>query len=267
MQPLVYFYDLFRTTHQLITEYCTAYGLDTTKGDKFFYDLAEEAMKGDNAKELFEKHLEFASQRLWTSGVMLQGCGEEHEKELCSIINHAVRCDIPALVRPAAQLIRNINQLVVTRNKAIAMHYPENGVCFRGSGLPDQHKQFYKPGVQYRVPGFLATSFNEKVAIEFTKRAHFNGRMPVAIWRVYVDPRGKTELQYRCKHVNLVLRANVAGEEEFLFAPYSVFTVHSVTWREGTFGEPHLIELVAAIDNRDESGAPTSETLPLAPWY
>ena len=60
----------------------------------------------------------------------------------------------------------------------------------------------------------------------------------------------------------LVHNSHVGGEEEFLFAPYSVFTVRSAMWRSGTLADPHLVELDAAVDNRDEP-----ETLPLAQWY
>ena len=42
-------------------------------------------------------------------------------------------------------------------------------------------------------------------------------------WVIKFDPRGKDQLKYRCKHVNLVKKAvtHVPGEEEYLFAPYS----------------------------------------------
>ena len=64
----------------------------------------------------------------------------------------------------------------------------------------------------------------------------------------------------RCKHVNLVHKTHVKGEEEFLFAPYSVFTLESVRWAASK-DESHRIVLVAAHDNKRES-----EDLPLAPW-
>ena len=70
--------------------------------------------------------------------------------------------------------------------------------------------------------------------------------------------------RYRCKHVNLVEKTNVQGEEEFLFAPYSVFTVSSVTVPASckpNASNPIVIELQAAIDNREEP-----EDLPLSPW-
>ena len=50
------------------------------------------------------------------------------------------------------------------------------------------------------------------------------------------------------------------GEGEFLFAPYSVFTVRKVEWSHGD-GEPHHITIAAALDNSLEP-----DDLPLAPW-
>ena len=75
------------------------------------------------------------------------------------------------------------------------------------------------------------------------------------LWRVRIDPDRK------CLHVNLVTKSNVPGEEEYLFAPYSAFTVLSATWNGGTVARPHEIELLAAADNKEEP-----EDLPLAPW-
>eukprot|EP01045_Picozoa_sp_COSAG04_P009497 COSAG04_NODE_551_length_12696_cov_13.088989_8_plen_58_part_00 len=45
------------------------------------------------------------------------------------------------------------------------------------------------------------------------------------------------------------------------FVPYSVFTVTGVNWNAGTNDKPHEIELLAAVDNKEEP-----EDLPLAPW-
>ena len=50
------------------------------------------------------------------------------------------------------------------------------------------------------------------------------------------------------------------GESEYLFAPYSVFTVRGATWRAGTAADPHVIELSAAPDNQGDLD------LQLAPW-
>ena len=53
------------------------------------------------------------------------------------------------------------------------------------------------------------------------------------------------------------------AEAEFLFAPYSVFTVVSAApTAPNTYLAPHVITRGAAGDNRLEP-----EDLPLAPWY
>ena len=76
--------------------------------------------------------------------------------------------------------------------------------------------------------------------------------------------------------VNLVTKRvlGLPDEQEYLFAPYSIFTVRSVSWGAAG-GAPHRIELDAASDNRvDVEGGngrwatPVgSEDLPLAPHY
>ena len=54
-----------------------------------------------------------------------------------------------------------------------------------------------------------------------------------------------------------------SGEYEFLFVPFSVFTVRCVTWSPTPTQKstPHLIEIDAISDNQD-----AKEDLPLAPW-
>ena len=95
-----------------------------------------------------------------------------------------------------------------------------------------------------------------------------------------IDPAGAGDEARRCKHVNFVDNSHIvddAGqprEAEFLFAPYSVFTVRSVAWDAN--GGTHRIELDAATDNTavavvagsERWATPAaSEDLPLAPWY
>jgi hypothetical protein len=53
------------------------------------------------------------------------------------------------------------------------------------------------------------------------------------------------------------------AEAEFLFAPYSTFTVARVEWSpKPNYRTPHRVWLRAARDNLVEP-----EDLPLAPWY
>jgi hypothetical protein len=62
----------------------------------------------------------------------------------------------------------------------------------------------------------------------------------------------------------LVEKTNVDGEYEFLFVPYSVFTVLSATFPSSgkpSASCPIVIVLQAAIDGREEP-----DDLPLSPW-
>ena len=64
--------------------------------------------------------------------------------------------------------------------------------------------------------------------------------------------------------VSLVESSRFGGaESEFLFAPYSAFTVVAAApSAPNGYLDPHVITLAAAVDNRLEP-----EDLPLAPWY
>jgi hypothetical protein len=89
---------------------------------------------------------------------------------------------------------------------------------------------------------------------------------PVVQWCIRLDkrsnPQGENALNRRCKHVNLLRVTHCPGEEEYLFAAFSVFTVREVAWSTNpTLQDPHHITIEAAIDNTFEP-----EDLPLAPW-
>jgi hypothetical protein len=62
-----------------------------------------------------------------------------------------------------------------------------------------------------------------------------------------------------------VPKSNIPGEFEFLYAPYSVFTVESETPPPGgaapSAARPYRIVIVAAVNNLDEP-----RELPMAPW-
>lgn len=252
--------ELLQTLSELITAHGRAIGATQNELDLFQAELLQEHLNsvaglptsGDAAVAV-------AAQRMWTSNKTLRG------RELCSIINAAIRadCDSP-LLAPVALIVRAINKMCITR-LSVLHGYPADGVCYRGSGLPDEHRAFYDcmVGSKYRVPGFLATSLNRGTAELFYRRA-YSGGLPAVLYRVYVDPRGKDDPALRCLHVNLIKPENhhFAGETEFLFVPYSVFTVLSVAWAAGTPTDPHIVSIEAARDNQQESA-----TLPLVPYY
>jgi hypothetical protein len=227
----------------LIKAYCGVHGIpyDDDEGEAFFDALRADMDAQDS--------LAAAVQRMWTSYQPLRG------REFCTILNEAVRDDAPDRVAAAAALTRAINQLCVTPDgEEPRPPFPPEFRCIRGGGFDDSYRDFFAPGREFRQPAFLATSFLESKADEFIRRS----AMPVkAKWFIRIDPERK------CRHVNLVTMRvpGLPDEQEYLFAPYSVFTVLSARWGAGTDADPHVIELEAAPDNIGPS-----EDLPLAPW-
>ncbi len=85
-------------------------------------------------------------------------------------------------------------------------------------------------GKSFRVAGFLASSFSQARALGFMCAADSQRNEPCVLWEVHVDPEGEFLPTRRCYHVNYVQR-NLLNyeEEEYLFAPYSPFTVEHVS--------------------------------------
>ena len=105
---------------------------------------------------------------------------------------------------------------------------------------------------------FLACSVQEDVAMDFVERR--NPAHEGIVWHIYVPLKSGTA------SVNHIARTNCEGEDEFLFAPYSVFTVRHVEWKsQPTVNayavQPHIIEVDVASDNLRHP-----PDLPLAPW-
>jgi hypothetical protein len=101
---------------------------------------------------------------------------------------------------------------------------------------------------------FLASSDNKANCLKmFCRRTEH----PPVLYELLLDS------YLGCVHVNYVDRTNCPGEREFLFVPYSVFTVEEVKWQPNpTWTNPHVVVLKVAIDNSLQS-----EDLPLAPWH
>jgi len=211
---------------------------DDDEGERFFEEIQDDMREEDTVDE--------AVQRMWTSYRTLHG------KEICFMLNAVVRDDPEDGVAPTAALTRAINKMCVTAGKDVV--HPPDGVCYRGGGFNDEYRDFFAPGRDFRQPAFLATSFLEETAHKFIR---MRGDDNCVLWRVYINP------EHGCKHVNVVTRVvpGLADEQEYLFAPYSAFTVLRAVWNTGSSDDPHVIELSAAVDNKE-----ASEDLPLAPW-
>ena len=175
--------------------------------------------------------------------------------------------DVEEEIKAAAVIFRSI----ITRHVSCAsvcdgqqqqqqQTFPPNGETWRGGGFRREFQAFYKriQGQKYRIPGFLATSSKKSVAAEYALKAAATKQC--VMWRVVFDPRGELQPEFRVTHVVCVRKTRL-HELEYLFPPYSVFTVVSVNWSIVT-DDPHEITIRAANDSNEEP-----ENLPLAPWY
>jgi hypothetical protein len=87
-------------------------------------------------------------------------------------------------------LTRGINAMCLEgRGMAAQLRFPPRGKVYRGGGFDSAHRDFFCVGKQYRVPGFLATSFSEAKAQEFRFMAEALGQESI-LWVVHVDPEG-----------------------------------------------------------------------------
>lgn len=117
----------------------------------------------------------------------------------------------------------------------------------------------------FRVASFLATTTEAEVAYQFMGFADTYDLASV-LYCILLDPRGKDDFRYRCKHVNYVDRSKVADkdgkptEAEYLFTQYSPFVVKKVI--RGNADEPyHTIYLEAKLDSKF-----VPEDVPTAPF-
>ena len=227
--------------------------MEKIQDDAFKHD---EAMKND---------VDSMAEYLWTSShkhVIVQNM------ELSSLLNAVIRDDVAEEIEAASIIFRSINSRRVRRENVLAniniQSYPLKGETWRGGSFRREHRAFYERmiGKKYRVPGFLATSARREIAVAFSFKASMSHPShPSAMWHVTFDPRGKDHPEYRVKHMALVSKTMIVGEYEYLFAPYSVFTLVSVKWSV-ELRRPHVFTIRAAEDNKEED-----ECLPLTPWY
>jgi len=267
--PLPQFaHELLAAVQKTIFKFCDKCNGEQAEALRFFKALELEAFT--HAKDLVDS-VAVSAGLIWTSQLPLT-LRDGRTVEFCGVLNRILRELDDDLLPDACIVVRAINSMCVMRHDPSKLKYPPGGVSYRGGGMPLHHvlqvaghpPPFFVAGRKYRIPMFLATSFNPQVAENFSVMAAQRGDPPV-IWTIKVDARGEAQLLYRCKHVNQVAKTNVAGEFEFLYAPYSVGTIESVTMPPGgaapTPACPIRIAVVAALDNMEEA-----HDLPLAPW-
>lgn len=158
-------HEVFAALRAFLTLYARRDALRASAAEDLVLRLQKE-VEGRRAQSPLLEDVARVAQHIWSSGQRLK-VPAPHDLELCSILNKAIRLDDPDLLAAAMPLIRSINSLCVVRGARPdnLLRFPSEGRSFRGTGVPEQYLGFFKPGLAFRVPGFLATSFEEKVIV------------------------------------------------------------------------------------------------------
>ena len=270
-KPRMHF-QLEGAVYGLITWHMRRAGLSASEADAFYSQIRTNAlataMGEDSAAELLQPRLlMFIAVRFWTSADTFGS------REFCSLLNEALRSDAADAIAHAAAITHALNAFCVSRRSGGSrVRWPPKHLTYRGTAMPRDKREFFTVGKKYRAPMFVATSFSEKVAVNFLKRLDppTDHQTPPlqepTLWRFHLD--GNLPERERCMQANFIDRTDgtVRGEDEFLFAPYSVFTVRAVSWHakplvNGYVKRRHFIDIDVASDNSSEP-----DDLPLAPW-
>jgi ubiquitin len=244
---------LFEIVAELISEYCLSVGTPVARASDLTVMLRRESQAAQPADLAPGQSMKHAAMLLWTSATT-----GTVGKSLFGILQLAIREDSDPMVTHAAKLARCINELCVDPRPPPgddAMRTSSRVArkqVYRGTGFSSECKSFFVVGVTYRAPMYLATSLSRSVAERFMRDGSADEH---CLWIILMDR------DVDMYNASLVQKTHFAGEQEYLFPPYSVFTVVAVNWRAGTTAAPHEITLRASPDNRRES-----ETLPTAPW-
>ena len=134
---------------------------------RYFREVQAEAL--EHKDELLDSMAESAV-LIWTSAKRLT-LQPGTTIEFCSLLNRILREHDPDLLPSACVVVRGINLLCVMRRHETKLLYPPAGESHRGGGLPLHHLPFFVVGKKFRVPMFLATSFDEDVAYKCCLRA------------------------------------------------------------------------------------------------
>jgi hypothetical protein len=106
----------------------------------------------------------------------------------------------------------------------------EDDILHRGGRLSPQAREWWKrasqPGAEpFRIQRGLATSKQQEIAMEFMNEYSYPVDYEKAYWRYHL-PNG-----VKCMHVAcLESETGAAGEQEFLFPPWSAFKGMSMEW-------------------------------------
>ena len=145
---------------QTIFAACRKYGASEEAARDFLKRLQLQTF---SHKEELASNMAESAALIWTSAEKLR-LGPGNTVEFCSLLNRILRERDPDLLALACGVVRGINLLCVTRRDPSKLRFPPGGKSHRGGGLPAAHAPFFSVGKKFRVPMYLATSFDEDVA-------------------------------------------------------------------------------------------------------
>lgn len=249
---------VFDVLFKFILAIATLKGIAEAQAETFFQSLQAQVMEKSEIDDWLTDVPRLAM-KLWTSNITMA-----FGREFCSLLNEVIRSDqLGEAFTHAMTLTRLMNTLIVTDRsvrKDARIPSPKNNETFRGSGIPWIEVQKFIVGLSYRVSMFVATAFVKKTAYNFLKKVA-SPLVPVLFIFQLDEDLGVDHAMYL---EGLTL---VEGEWEFLYSPYSAFTVVKVELPPGDaasirWSNPVIITLAVAPDNLAEP-----EDLPTISWH
>ena len=190
--------------------------------------------------------------RLYSATTKLQIDEQSSSREMCFFMNHALRSDDHACLTSVLPIVHRLNQHITTELRKSQQHEdlpPEMSllrdgyhVSYRGGGMKDEYKDFFRIGMKYRSNQYISTSFQREKTMFFLRRQ--KSGEPI-LWRIHTSPM--------CVNVKYMQKTTVS-EDEFLFVPHSIFTVLAVKWSSSPLDVPHEIDVQVCTDNKEEVG-------------
>jgi len=243
--------EILDALRQLIFMHAVTKGIPQSGAAEFLQTLLAPVLDSIRSDSAFDSHMvpTQIAMKLWVSTLQFRG------KELCSLVNAAIRGDKHPALKPAVQILLAMQPLHLEKKWPAPSRewWPADGRVYRGGWIPDCHKSFFSEGTQYRPPVALSAYFDYALALVFAQRksAPLDGKEPV-IWIIRLDPIR------RCAQAHLL-------ELELLFVPYACFHVERARWQATPTPEsPHVVEVFAYPDREVEASA---DVWAVAPWY
>jgi len=239
-------YEVLSAVQEIIHDYCDRHKIKFFQGpgEQFKKMLVEQRISLNSGASLDPT----LCVRIWTNRK-----DRLNDLIFSSILNEAIRLDDASVMRHVVTVGKGIDELcMVNGGNSIDVKWPDNNVVYRGSGLPEDKKDFYSKGTCYRVPMYFATSVKKNVALEILE--YLSPSLQPVLWYIHFS----REQNFRVNYISSKNNDFETESDEFLFEPYSAFKVRSVNWKsKPTWKNPHELHLDAFGDSLTELGSLT----------